>query len=84
MSNASSRARVKELRKLIDHHNYQYHVLDSPEIPDTEYDGLFKELLSIEDSHPELITPGSPTQRVGATPLEEFAKVKHDIPMLSL
>jgi DNA ligase (NAD+) len=84
MSNESSRARVKELRKLINHHNYQYHVLDDPDVPDAEYDRLFKELVSIEDSHPDLITPDSPTQRVGATPFEEFAKVKHDVPMLSL
>ncbi|MFQ5546556.1 MAG: NAD-dependent DNA ligase LigA, partial [Acidiferrobacterales bacterium] len=84
MSSESSRARAKELRKLIDHHNYQYYVLDSPEVPDAEYDRLFNELLSIEDSHPDLITPDSPTQRVGATPLEEFSKVKHDVPMLSL
>lgn len=84
MSSGLPRARIKELRKLIDHHNYQYYVLDNPEVPDAEYDRLFNELLSIEDSHPDLITPDSPTQRVGATPLEEFAKVKHDVPMLSL
>jgi DNA ligase (NAD+) len=76
--------RVKDLREQINHHNYLYYVLDSPEISDAEYDRLFDELLELEKKHPELITPDSPTQRVGATPLEEFKTVRHSLPMLSL
>lgn len=84
MSNESSRARVKELRKLIDHHNYQYHVLDSPEVPDAEYDWLLRELQALEDKHPELAAPDSPTQTVGAAPLPTIIQVEHKEPMLSL
>ena len=77
-------ARAAELRKLLEHHNYRYHVLDAPEIGDTEYDMLFKELVEIEEQHPELRTPDSPTQRVGAAPIEGFASHRHAVPMLSL
>jgi len=65
-------------------HNYAYYVLDAPTIPDAEYDRLFRELLQLEQAHPELITPDSPTQRVGAAPLAQFSQVTHSMPMLSL
>lgn len=76
--------RIQELKEQISYHNYLYYVLDSPEISDAEYDRLFDELLELEKKYPELITPDSPTQRVGATPLEEFKTVRHSLPMLSL
>ncbi|MCY3541833.1 MAG: NAD-dependent DNA ligase LigA [Gammaproteobacteria bacterium] len=76
--------RAEKLRKEIEYHNYRYHALDDPEISDQEYDQLFDELLDIEKSHPYLITPNSPTQRVGATPSETFQPVQHLQPMLSL
>ena len=76
--------RIEELRKLINHHNYRYHVLDSPEIGDEEYDQLFRRLQELEIAHPGWVAPDSPTQRVGAEPLDEFGKVEHAIPMLSL
>jgi DNA ligase (NAD+) len=76
--------RVAELRDLINHHNYRYYVLDSPEISDAEYDELMQELKRLEGGHPELIAPDSPTQRVGVAPVEEFGVVEHPVPMLSL
>ena len=76
--------RIQELRDLIHYHNYRYYVLDDPEISDAEYDRLMRELMELEKEHPELITPDSPTQRVGAPPLEAFETVEHAIPMLSL
>ncbi len=76
--------RINELREQIDHHNYLYYVLDNPEIPDAEFDKLFRELQNLEQQYPQLITPDSPTQRVGAKPLKVFGEVKHQIPMLSL
>jgi DNA ligase (NAD+) len=76
--------RVVELRKLIDHHNYRYHVLDDPEIEDAEYDRLFDELKALEEEHPELADEDSPTRRVGAPPAEGFQKVLHISPMGSL
>lgn len=76
--------RVKRLREEIERHNYQYYALDDPLISDAEYDRLFRELRELEARHPALITPDSPTQRVGATPLAEFSEVKHGMPMLSL
>jgi DNA ligase (NAD+) len=76
--------RHAELSRLIEHHAYRYHVLDSPEIEDAEYDALFRELIVLEEAHPELQTPDSPTQRVGAAPVEAFAKARHRTPMLSL
>jgi DNA ligase (NAD+) len=72
------------LRRAIDAHNYAYHVLDSPTIPDVEYDRLMRRLLEIEAEHPELVTPDSPSQRVGAARLEAFREVRHARPMLSL
>ena len=76
--------RAAELRSLIDHHNYRYYVLDEPEVPDAEYDRLLRELQDLEAAHPELITPQSPTQRVGHAPAAGFAEVRHLEPMLSL
>ena len=77
-------ARAAELRELIDHHNYRYYVLDDPEIPDVEYDRMFRELQALEEAHPELATEDSPTQRVGGAPVEGFNEVRHLMPMLSL
>ncbi|MEE8234540.1 MAG: NAD-dependent DNA ligase LigA, partial [Gammaproteobacteria bacterium] len=76
--------RIEELREKIHQHNYHYHVLDEPTIPDAEYDRLMQELIEIENEYPELITKDSPTQRVGAKPLDSFSEVKHVVPMLSL
>jgi DNA ligase (NAD+) len=76
--------RIQVLREKINYHNYRYYVLDSPEISDAEYDRLFDELAALESQYPELITPDSPTQRVGAAPLDEFKTVRHSLPMLSL
>ena len=76
--------RVEELREQLDHHLYRYHVLDDPEISDAEYDRLFDELKALEDEHPELIAPDSPTQRVGAPVSGRFQKVQHLTPMGSL
>jgi DNA ligase (NAD+) len=76
--------RAAELRELLDHHLYRYHVLDDPEIADVEYDRLYDELVALEEAHPELVTPDSPTQRVGAPPSEKFEKVEHPTPMGSL
>ncbi|MGV3494395.1 MAG: NAD-dependent DNA ligase LigA [Ramlibacter sp.] len=76
--------RADALRELLHHHNHQYYVLDAPEIPDAEYDRLFRELQSLEEQHPALRTPDSPTQRVGGRALEGFAKVRHRVPMLSI
>ena len=76
--------RVEKLREQIDYHNYRYYVLDDPEIPDSEYDRLLRELQALEQKHPELITSDSPTQRVGAQPLSAFSEIKHLQPMLSL
>ena len=76
--------RINKLRHQIQQHNYYYYVLDAPQISDVEYDKLFRELEQLETENPELITPDSPTQRVGAAPMREFAEVTHTIPMLSL
>ncbi|MFC1935536.1 NAD-dependent DNA ligase LigA [Chloroflexota bacterium] len=76
--------RVEELRKEINYHNYRYYVLNDPVISDAQYDALMRELRALEEQHPELVTPGSPTQRVGATPAEGFAEVGHPVPLLSL
>ncbi len=79
-----ARQRAEALRREIETHNYRYYVLDSPIIPDAEYDKLFRELLELERVRPELLTPDSPTLRVGGTPLKEFPQVTHRTPMLSL
>jgi len=76
--------RVRQLREEILHHDYQYYVLDAPEIPDSEYDRLFRELQALEAQYPELLTPESPTQRVGGMPVSALAPVRHRIPMLSI
>jgi len=78
------RRQIEELREKIRYHNYLYYVLDAPEISDAKYDRLFRQLVELEQAHPELITPDSPTQRVGAKPQEAFAQVTHRQPMLSL
>ncbi len=80
----SARSRIEELRTEINHHNYRYHVLDSPEISDAEYDSLIRELKQLEEENPQFLTPDSPTQRVGAPPVEAFGVVEHPVPLLSL
>ncbi len=81
---AGAKVHVEELREQLNHHSYRYHVLDDPEVSDAEYDELMRELLALEDRFPELITPDSPTQRVGGTPADLFAPVTHRTRMLSL
>jgi DNA ligase (NAD+) len=76
--------RVRKLRQEIAHHDYLYYVLNAPEIPDAEYDRLFRELQALEARYPELVTPDSPTQRVGGAPAAEFREIRHRVPMLSL
>lgn len=76
--------RVEQLRQAINEHNYRYYVLDDPQVPDAEYDRLFRELQALEASHPELVTDDSPTRRVGANAETSFEEVVHRIPMLSL
>jgi DNA ligase (NAD+) len=80
----SDDARAAELRRQIEHHDHRYYVLDDPEISDTEYDALLRELIELEERHPELCAADSPTQRVGGKPLEKFGQVRHLQPMLSL
>ncbi|PXX51900.1 DNA ligase (NAD+) [Pseudomonas sp. LAMO17WK12:I10] len=80
----SAETRILELRAELDQHNYRYHVLDEPSIPDAEYDRLFHELKALEAEHPELVSSDSPTQRVGSAALSAFTQVRHEIPMLSL
>ena len=75
---------LTELRTTLRHHEYLYHVMDAPEVPDAEYDRLMRKLRELESQHPELITPDSPTQRVGAAPLTAFSQIRHEVPMLSL
>ena len=77
-------ARVAELREQIEFHNYRYYVLNDPAILDPEFDRLFRKLRELEDDHPELSSPDSPTQRVGAAAQEQFRKVEHQAPLLSL
>ncbi|MDQ0189623.1 NAD-dependent DNA ligase LigA [Alicyclobacillus cycloheptanicus] len=84
MSKAEAAQRAKELRERIAYHNRRYYELDNPEITDAEWDALMRELLEIEAAHPDLVTADSPTQRVGGRPAEGFAKVTHEVPMLSL
>src|SRR3712207_6047850 len=75
---------IEELRETLRRHEYLYYVADNPEISDTEYDKLMRDLQSLEQAHPEFLTPDSPTQRVGGAPREGFVKVRHSAPMLSL
>ena len=80
----AAKNRILELRAELDQHNYRYHVLDEPSIPDAEYDRLFNELKTLEEANPELISSDSPTQRVGSAALSAFTQVRHEIPMLSI
>lgn len=80
----TAKLRVEELTAQINYHDYRYYTLDSPEVSDSEYDALVRELRALEQEHPELIAPDSPTQRVGGTPVETFGVVEHRLPMLSL
>ena len=73
----TARSRAEELRRLIEHHNRLYYLLDTPAVSDAEYDALFRELQEIETRFPDLVTPESPTQRVGGAPLGKFAPVTH-------
>jgi len=82
--NSEVSKRIEQLREEIRYHNYRYYVLDDPEISDAQYDQLVRELIALEQQYPELVTPDSPTQRVGAPPLDKFQPVRHAIPMLSL
>ena len=78
------RGRIEDLREQVRYHNRRYHIEDAPEVSDAEYDALVNELESLEAEHPELVTPDSPTQRVGGEPLEGFEEIRHAVPMLSL
>lgn len=84
MELAEVKARIEKLREQINYHNYRYYVLDSPEISDAEYDALMRELKQLEEQCPQFIAPDSPTQRVGAPPVEAFGVVEHPLPLLSL
>ena len=80
----SVKKQIESLREQLRYHAYQYYVLDDPDIPDAEYDRLHKQLVILEEENPELVTPDSPTQRVGSTPLTSFDQIQHQMPMLSL
>ncbi|MHB8877524.1 MAG: NAD-dependent DNA ligase LigA [Myxococcaceae bacterium] len=84
MDKATATARIRQLRQELSHHDYRYYVLDQPEVSDAAYDRLMVELAGLEGRFPELLTPDSPTQRVGGTPAEKFERVTHRLPMLSL
>ncbi len=77
-------AKIEDLRKTLHHHNYRYYVLDDPEISDSEYDRLMQELIRLETTYPDLVSPDSPSARVGAPPLAKFDQIAHTLPMLSL
>ena len=81
---AAVEERIAALRQLLHQHAHRYYVLDAPEIPDAEYDKLFRELQRLEEAHPQFATPDSPTRRVGGKTLEGFTKVRHKVPMLSI
>jgi len=76
--------RIAALREQLHAHGHRYYVLDAPQVPDAEYDRLFRQLQDLEAAHPELMTADSPTQRVGGNPLAGFASVRHAVPMLSI
>src|ERR1700674_4266899 len=84
MSSPAIQKKLEALREKIRHHEYRYYVLDDPEMSDADFDKLMNELKRLEADHPQLITPDSPTQRVGGKPREGFVKAKHSSPMLSL
>ncbi len=80
----SVKKQIEKLRQQLRYHSYQYYVLDDPDIPDAEYDRLYNQLFALEETHPDLVTTDSPTQRVGSTPLTAFDQIQHQMPMLSL
>src|SRR5438445_8223813 len=84
LASSEDEPRAAELRELLDYHLYRYHVLDDPEISDAEYDRLYDELVALEEASPKLVTPDSPTQRVGAPPSEKFHKDEHTTPVGTL
>jgi len=84
MSIKKIQQKIESLRQKLNHHSYQYYVLDDPEVPDAEYDRLYRELQQLEKNHPKFITLDSPTQRVGDQPLDGFSQITHKVPMLSL
>ncbi len=84
MDKRQARNKLEKLKEEINYHNYHYYALDEPVISDNKYDQLFKELLALEEKFPELVTPDSPSQRIGAAPLDKFKTARHTIPMLSL
>ncbi len=84
MTRTEAEPKIQELRKQLNYHSYRYHVLDDPEIPDVSYDRMFRELQDLEEQFPELVTPDSPTQRVGDAPVEGLQPVEHTVQMLSL
>ena len=84
MADSRVEAEAASLRDELNRHNHLYHVLNRPEISDAQYDALFRQLREIEEANPELVTPDSPTQRVGAEPAEGFVQAEHPVPMLSL
>jgi DNA ligase (NAD+) len=84
MDKEAAKNRIEQLKKLIHQYNYEYHTLDQPSVPDSEYDAHMKELIALEEEHPELKSPDSPSQRVGGAVLDAFEKVQHGTPMLSL
>jgi len=84
MTSTDVKAEIEKLRKQLNRHNYYYYVLDEPRIPDSEYDRIMRQLQQLEAQNPELVTPSSPTQRVGAEPLKAFSQITHAVPMLSL
>src|SRR5512132_720404 len=84
MTRSQAKQRIVALRREVRHHDHLYYSKDRPEISDAEYDRLFRELVELETAYPDLITSDSPTQRVGAAPIDELAKVPHEKPMLSL
>ena len=84
MSSPEVEQEVETLRERLDSWNYQYYVLDQPTVPDAEYDRTFRRLSELETEYPQLLRTDSPTQRVGATPLDRFRQVSHEVPMLSL
>ena len=84
MNRSQAENKIRKLRTVVRHHEYLYHVRDRPEVSDAEYDQLFDELKELEHQFPDLVTVDSPTQRVGAAPLDQFSTVEHAAPMLSL
>ncbi len=84
MNRQEAKARIETLREKIEYHNHRYYALDDPEISDGEYDNMMRELIQLEEAFPEMVTPDSPSQRVGGEPLDKFKKVPHEVPMLSL